>query len=238
MPIYSRKKSNTAILILNGSIQDSDIPEIESIFLGYLQEGVYNFILNLSQAHVISSQAMTLLAHFNDQVRSQGGRLFLCELPQAIYIILQAANLHIAFSIVTTEQDAWESMQETKHVERTDSENITLEHRGADLSIVRIKGDIDTHLAVYLKEAIYKLLERRKPHILVDLSSVSYIDSTGLGVFLPILKRLTKVQKTLSLFGGEDSVKEIFQMTQLDKLIPHYQTEEEALRMYRFGSAR
>jgi anti-sigma B factor antagonist len=67
----------------------------------------------------------------------------------------------------------------------------TVEHR-PDAAIVRVRGDVDIASAPKLREALLEVLaETPATHLVVDLSDVEFIDSTGIGVVVGAHKRVT-----------------------------------------------
>jgi len=52
--------------------------------------------------------------------------------------------------------------------------------------VVEVGGEVELHSAPQLREELLRVCEAEKPCIVVDLSGVSFIDSTGLGVLINI----------------------------------------------------
>lgn len=83
---------------------------------------------------------------------------------------------------------------------------------------IYVEGEIDAYTAPDLKEKLKPLAEEGQ-HIVVDLSQVNYIDSTGLGVFIGILKTMKKTDGELRLIQLLPRVRRLFSITGLDKVI-------------------
>ena len=64
---------------------------------------------------------------------------------------------------------------------------------------------------------------------LISLDQVIYIDSTGIGALLFLYKQYLKQHITLTICNVDIDNRETFRVTELDKIIPIYQTEAEAL---------
>lgn len=85
---------------------------------------------------------------------------------------------------------------------------------------IHVRGEIDAYTAPKLKEQVMPLAERPNTHIVVDMNEVNYLDSTGLGVFIGILKAVNKQENnTLKLIGVTDRVYRLFSITGLDDVI-------------------
>ena len=91
---------------------------------------------------------------------------------------------------------------------------------------------IPAHLAIQLK--LERLEEREVTtadgvkHLIINLSKVEYLDSTGLGVLIGGLKRLRESEGNLTLVGPGMRILRIFEITGLDKIFDIYGSEEEA----------
>lgn len=81
-----------------------------------------------------------------------------------------------------------------------------------------VSGEVDLHTAPMLRERIHELTEQGTDRIVLDLSELSFMDSTGLGVLVAGLKRLKSRDGELVLAGMQDPVKKILQVTGLDKV--------------------
>ncbi|WP_096438485.1 STAS domain-containing protein [Alteribacter populi] len=84
---------------------------------------------------------------------------------------------------------------------------------------VFLQGEIDVYTVPKLKEELIPLAEESGRKIIVDLSSVNYIDSTGLGVFIGALKATDQSGSTLTITGVNDRVERLFTITGLDEVI-------------------
>ena len=90
-----------------------------------------------------------------------------------------------------------------------------------DTLYVKLNGDIDHHSAKYIREEIDRELYKYQPATMImDLSNVDFMDSSGLGL---ILGRYTKI----NMFGGvlkvanpSERIEEMLIMAGTDKLIP------------------
>lgn len=84
---------------------------------------------------------------------------------------------------------------------------------------VFIEGEIDAFTAPQLKETLVPLAERHQVNIIVNLSEVSYMDSTGLGLFVGIFKQVRANKGEFSLVGLSERLKRLFDITGLSQII-------------------
>ena len=86
---------------------------------------------------------------------------------------------------------------------------------------------LDASKAESFKRYVDELIDSGVSDFIIDLSSVTFMDSSGLGVIVGILKRL-KEQGTVQLAGPQQAVQELFQLTCMDKIFEIYNSLAEA----------
>lgn len=100
------------------------------------------------------------------------------------------------------------------------------------VAVLDLKGRLDLASGTTLKGQIKTLFEKETTSIHLNLDKVEFINSSGLGSLVSILKetRLRKGRLTLSNLASY--VQEIFDITQLSHIFEIYATEEEALSSF------
>ena len=99
-----------------------------------------------------------------------------------------------------------------------------------DICILEVEGEVDAEHSAQLKRAIAKAREDFAKHFILDLSRVSFIDSTGLGVLISLMRHLNESSGRLKLAGLQDEVRSIFEITRLYKVFDLVPSAEDALR--------
>ncbi|MBA9029235.1 MULTISPECIES: anti-sigma factor antagonist [Bacillaceae] len=84
---------------------------------------------------------------------------------------------------------------------------------------VRVKGEIDAYTAPKLSEALYPLSKREGIVMIVDLTEVSYMDSTGLGIFVGLFKSVRAHNGVFTLVGLSERLQRLFDITGLADII-------------------
>ncbi len=97
-----------------------------------------------------------------------------------------------------------------------------------DTIVVSIKGDVDLYSSPSVRKAIIALTEKKTPVIMVDLSGVSYMDSSGVATLVEGLQQTGKYKGRFKLFGLGMAVREVFELSRLDKVFETYPNEEAA----------
>jgi len=97
------------------------------------------------------------------------------------------------------------------------------------VSVVEIGGEIDLHVAPQLRGALLRVGEGDSPRVVVDLSEVSFLDSTGIGVLVGALKRVREKGGALAFCGVQARVRRVFEITGLMDALPIFESREAAL---------
>lgn len=84
---------------------------------------------------------------------------------------------------------------------------------------VKLAGEIDAYTAPELKNKFMNITEEPNPDITVDFTNVSYMDSTGLGVFIALLKSIKRTDGSLKFVGVSDRLKRLFDITGLTDIL-------------------
>lgn len=84
---------------------------------------------------------------------------------------------------------------------------------------VNISGELDYSNTDGLKSLLYKKIDEKCQDVVINLSELNYIDSSGLGVMVGVLKKLKLCDKKLTIVRPKDNVAKIFKITSLDKII-------------------
>ncbi len=101
-----------------------------------------------------------------------------------------------------------------------------------------LKGRLDFSSSTSLKERVMELMSDGKRHFVVNMAKVDFINSSGLGTLVSVLKevRLAKGKMVLANLGTY--VQEIFEITQLSHIFEICTSEDEALTAVRATPAR
>ena len=86
-----------------------------------------------------------------------------------------------------------------------------------DLIEIFLDGDLDAYSSDEFKDAVLKQLPGSKD-ILINAKKLNFIDSTGLGSLISIYNTIKEQEKTISIEEIKPNVRQIFEITELDKL--------------------
>jgi len=99
-------------------------------------------------------------------------------------------------------------------------------------NVLVLQGEIDLHESPRVKEGILRLLEKNPPQVFVDLSRMTFIDSSGLAVLIEAMQRINVYGGKLALIGVHDAVENILHIARLDqvfRIFPDKAAAEAAL---------
>ena len=101
-----------------------------------------------------------------------------------------------------------------------------MERRGEELT-VRIKGEIDHHSAALVRAGIDHEITLRKPsEVLLDLSCVDFMDSSGLGLIMGRYALVKRLGGELRVLDPSFAVVKIMRLAGIDRMIPIVKTKE------------
>jgi anti-sigma B factor antagonist len=84
--------------------------------------------------------------------------------------------------------------------------------------ILRFEGEIDSHRSPGIAAVLSDTIKERPEKLVLDLSNVSYIDSSGLATLLNGLRKVGAYGGKLYLVGMQDKVRTIFETSRLDQV--------------------
>ena len=96
-------------------------------------------------------------------------------------------------------------------------------------TVIEVGGEIDVYTAPKLKERLVSLVESGSYQLIVDMESVEFLDSTGLGVLVGGLKRVRAHEGWIDLVCTQSRILRIFRITGLNRVFDIYNTVPEAV---------
>jgi anti-sigma B factor antagonist len=83
--------------------------------------------------------------------------------------------------------------------------------------ILRLEGEIDLHVSPRVATELRALIKDKPEKLVIDLSKVSYIDSSGLAVLIDGMQKVEAYRGKLYLVGMQEAVRVMFEMSRLDQ---------------------
>jgi anti-sigma B factor antagonist len=93
--------------------------------------------------------------------------------------------------------------------------------------VIAVIGEIDVATAPQLREALHGVITQGQATVILDLLSVTFLDSTALGVLVGGVKRCRELGGELHVVVADARIRKIFEITGLDKVFPLASTLSE-----------
>ncbi len=101
--------------------------------------------------------------------------------------------------------------------------------KGEPVIIFSPSGRLDITTAWQFRLKLQDAIANDSPHILVNLSAVSFIDSSGLTSLVAGMREADKVGGSFRLCNVHSEARLVFEVTMMDSVFEIYSTEAEAL---------
>jgi anti-sigma B factor antagonist len=104
------------------------------------------------------------------------------------------------------------------------------EEKDNNTLVCGIEGDIDINTSVQLRKVFDGFIKNNEKKVLVEFSSVNYVDSSGLATLIEMFQRMKKIGGHLRFSGMSQKVRNAFEITKLHKLFEIFENREAALK--------
>ena len=112
-------------------------------------------------------------------------------------------------------------------------------HLDSGVAVVKVIGAVDVSTSSWLRNSLLRVISDENHHgLVVNLASVSFLDSTGVGVLVGIWHRVCGSRGCLALASPSRQVRGVLETTGLTKVLPIYDTEAAAVQACHDPAAR
>jgi anti-sigma B factor antagonist len=109
-------------------------------------------------------------------------------------------------------------------------DEVQVEDTSPDLAILAVGGEVDYEVSPQLKAHVMRAIKAGTRRLVLDLSDVTFIDSTAIGVLAGAVEKLDEAGGgSLAVVSTHEKVMQIFEITGLDSVVTVHPTREEAL---------
>lgn len=241
-----------------GSTLDiNSAPELRTVLVQLVEGGRLILVVDLSAIDDVDSTGLGVLVGGLKRVHSQGGTLSLVVTNDRLRSILSKTALtkifrvhdNVPSAVATLVADYAEEGIEQRRAaiaerqarkQRVPEKGVlvsgdhTYEHVSEDITLVNVMsrepgGEITVYTAPTLRELIVDLINQGRYFLVVDLTSVELLDSTGVGVLVGGLKRIRAHSGAIALVVPSERVLKMFRITGLTKVFPIFATVDPAV---------
>jgi anti-sigma B factor antagonist len=109
-------------------------------------------------------------------------------------------------------------------------DDVNLEAAGSAVAILVVGGEVDYEVSPQLKARMMRAIKSGSRRLILDLTDVTFIDSTAIGVLAGAIERLDESGGgSLSVVCTHEKVMQIFEITGLDNVVTVHPSREDAL---------
>jgi anti-sigma B factor antagonist len=99
--------------------------------------------------------------------------------------------------------------------------------------VIEFKGDVmGGPIAVELNQKLHELIDAQKKNVVVDLSRVKFMNSSGLGMLIGGLTTMRNAGGDLRIANATDKIESLLIITKLITVFQHFKSVEEAVKSY------
>lgn len=106
---------------------------------------------------------------------------------------------------------------------------LKVDRSGNPLVVTVMEDRIDASVAIRFKDRMREILVEAPSRVMLDLSRVGFLDSSGLGAVVAVMKLLGP-GRTLELSGLTPAVQKVFRLTRMDTVFTIHAAPPDALR--------
>lgn len=109
--------------------------------------------------------------------------------------------------------------------------SLNIEDKGK-VKIVHLVGKLDVNLSVSIESELEGLVESGSVYLILELSGIEYLSSSGIRVFISIMRKIKDKNGKLVLACVPDIIKKILKTVELEDLFEVYDTVDDAVASF------
>ena len=96
-------------------------------------------------------------------------------------------------------------------------------------NVLPLEGEIDLHVSPEVAESLRTIIAKKPKRVVVDLSRVPYLDSSGLAVLIEGMQNVQEYGGKFALAGVQETVQHILEIARLDQVFQIFPDVDSAL---------
>lgn len=105
---------------------------------------------------------------------------------------------------------------------------VTISHPKPTIAVVKLDGRLNMVTAARFRELVAAEIAKGNTHVAVDLSGVTFIDSSGLGALISGLKSTRQAGGDLRIAAPTEQVELVLQLTNVERVLTPHESAESA----------
>lgn len=244
------------VISLVGVIDTVSSMRLRSVMSDLIERGVTKLVIDMSKVEYVSSSGWGVFASRIDDIRENGGDIKIFGMdPEVdnIFHLLGFDAIMRSFSILSeaigdfgevppampripatgTEDAGKTKTLTTVDADSEESAELTfevshVEEAGTKSIVLSVGGALDASTTGKFEEQLERYVDGGKSNLIIDLSDVVYISSSGWGVIVKFMQHLNERGRMMALAGMSPVIFRIFRDLGFEPLIPHYLSVERA----------
>ena len=104
--------------------------------------------------------------------------------------------------------------------------------RSGTVSLVDVSGRLTSFESGALRDSISRLLKQGHKDIILNLTDLQYLDSSGIGELARVYVSVVKRSGQMKVIGLSSKIEEVLKITHLYQVFPEFPDEEAALQSF------
>lgn len=109
---------------------------------------------------------------------------------------------------------------------------IDIKQQNGGVSVVSLFGELGSHCEDSIRDQLHPIVSGKSAKVIVDLSSVQTIDSSGLGHLIGLVTHARMTESRVVLCGASSFVRGVLEVTQLDQWFELADNVDAAQKMF------
>jgi len=105
-------------------------------------------------------------------------------------------------------------------------------HPAGLLEVITLPARLDASTSASIRDALREIVDAGSVWLLLDVSAVDFIDSSGLSVFISVLKYVRSRNGDVALFGVRTPVRTLLELTRVHRVLEVYDDETSACEIF------
>lgn len=106
------------------------------------------------------------------------------------------------------------------------------------IPVLSLSGDVDEFTCTKLRDKIRSLMDAGEFRLVIGVSGVNYIDSSGLGTLVGGLRRVAEHDGGLAISGMNPQIERVLSITGLNKILPVFEDDDSAVKSLKKKKSR
>jgi len=108
--------------------------------------------------------------------------------------------------------------------------HVVMERTEEGHGVLEVRGEVDMHTSPRVREAQIRLLQQGARRVVIDLTGVPYMDSSGIATLIEGLQWARREGREFRLVGLTPTVRDVFELARLADVFEIFSTRDEALK--------